>query len=150
MSLRRRPVPLRRGSATGGSTGAGARSRRVSVVGLKGSSVEERTTLTGLERETLKARRFDPSAKEQVEAMNVRSKSRSTWFAQHRATRQEEWPVALRDLIAAEVERREAEYAEARSRRERESAESLGAVGLTPTDAKETLGIGRPWRRLKG
>jgi hypothetical protein len=119
-----------------------------SVTELKGRLVEERTALRRLERETLKARRFDPAAKERVDALERQEAEQVAWHARHRSGRPQEWPPHLREQVAAEVERLRAEHAEAKARRAEESAANLAARGLTPQSAREALGIGRVWPRL--
>ena len=118
-----------------------------SVAELRGRLAEERSQLILLERESLRARVFDPAAKEQVDVMERQEREQVEWFARHRASRSHEWPVHLREQVAVEVERLRAEHAAAVARQAEESKANLARHGLDPSTAAEMLGIGQAWPR---
>lgn len=93
--------------------------------------LEERNRLRVLERETSRARQHDPASKAHVETLEVQEREQIQWFAQHRPHRPDEWPVELRDQIAARVEQMRAENEASRARLKRDSEASLAAVGIT-------------------
>jgi hypothetical protein len=85
----------------------------------------ERNRLRVLERETLKARQYDPAAKAGVDTLEVQEREQVEWFARQRPNRRNEWPTELCEQIAARVEEMQAENESSRARMREESRRSL-------------------------
>lgn len=91
--------------------------------------LEERNRLRVLERETARARQYDPAAKASVETQERQEGEEAEWWARQRPNRTDEWPLHLRELIAKRVEEMRAEHESSRARMREEAQRSLLPTG---------------------
>ena len=105
--------------------------------------------LANAELQVPRAARWTDGNRERAEVLDRQEAETVEWMAQHRPTRPHEWPSHLRDKIAAAVDCRKGEAAEARIRLAEQSAENLRAHGIDPAEVPG-LRPGQAFPRLKG